>query len=229
MKVRTLTALALGTTLITGALFGDTAEAAGRGRYVAPQYTEVQASSAAVHDDHIDLATLNRTIIQWQVARRTLNVWKEREADGALMTLINQEFAENQREMMLAQQEAARSRAELRYSGRQAAQNQGYYGTAAAAQYDLQQAQDDRRDATDKRMEAKAFNRIARQLIAMQPSFDQGRATPAMYQQKAALLRDLRGLAAGELSASKGELMEDQGQVAASGYTAPPPAPYRRR
>lgn len=208
-----LGAAGLALSMALGCVLAPTQAMAGPKHRVAA--THVSHQQAQTRDDVRDLAQLQLTIKQWERATRTHNRHMERQADARLSAWVHAEMAENRVEVQEARQEAMRSRNELRHSRKMAVM----YGASSAQQQEVArnkvEARDDGQDLMEKRRDGSRTIAIAMELNQMQPAFRNGNATHRMYQQKAALLAELKAIAVAEIGEDREELVED-------GYHPPP-------
>lgn len=161
------------------------------------------APVSAVQDDRVDLAQLHDIVEDWHRAWKTENRALEVQVDARLKRWIQQELAEDQRQVQQSRQEAT---------------NSSQTGSAHAAA-------DDRKDASKQAQEAANTRELATSLNTLQIRFDQGNAAPAQYQRKSELLRQLQQVARRELERSRSEAAEDRNQGGGGGQASAQPAP----
>lgn len=147
--------------------------------------------------DRMDKARLDKAVDDWHAAVASKNGAAEKAADVEIWRWIRQERAENQVEV-------TEDRREVRASGAEAV------GPGRDDQRDLK---GDRVDLARERNDRRRTREIADALNTLQPAFDAGTATPVQYDQKAALLRELKGLAWSEVRRDQGEKVEDRREL----------------
>ncbi|MDG1482757.1 MAG: hypothetical protein P8R54_24405 [Myxococcota bacterium] len=193
------------TALLSSAFAGTTrAEAHASASELTQGYRDIQ-------DDTADLRSLEAIISNWQTASHRGAHGAEMTADRALESWIRRELAESQAELSRARSEVKASKNEL---ARETAQAQRSYGRHASHEYaqvrdDKRDLQDDRRDLSTLEAQLSSMQAIAKQLNAMQPAFEHGRASARDYATKRNLLDRLRSLSQREISLTRAELSED--------------------
>lgn len=163
----------------------------------ASDYAAYGADQAALAGDTHDRGEIAAILGRWNSAVARHDLRDQREADAALMAWLREELAEADREVDKARYELGQASREARGPGRD----------------DDRDRSDDAKDLTRELNYQGRLSGIAGALYALQPAFADGYATPGQLAQKAALLDELRDLAAAELAATYAELAEDRGEA----------------
>lgn len=158
---------------------------------------EIREDRREVAGDVVDAARLRQCIADWHQARVSRATPAERAADACLESWLRREIAENQREVADDRQEVRESRGEAR-------------GIGPNDQRDLA---GDRADLARERADRARTREIAIALRDLHPKFINNSATPADYDVKAGLLRELDGLAQREIARTQGERIEDRREL----------------
>jgi hypothetical protein len=172
---------------------------------------ELARDHRAIQDDSADLRSLDRIISSWQSASRHGARGAELTADRALQDWLRQEIAESQQELSQARGEVRSSKRELERELAEANRSYGRHASQerAEARDDARDLKDDHRDLAAMELDLRELQDIASRLQAMQPRFEQGRASGADYAAKSGLLARLRSLSQREVQQSHAELSED--------------------
>lgn len=234
---RVLGALSLG--LVLSGTFGGVALAGPGGHHADGR--DYNRSVNGTVDDRQDLMALSGSVNEWHRARLRADRWMELDADHRIQAYLGQELAESRREVMFAQGEVARARAELKKATADLRRDlahgydPNYTGSQARYNQSLAQLQDEERDAAYKRADMNRVEALTVELGQMQPAFEAGYASVALYQRKSLLYRQVQGDALAELGINRGEVYEDAVALGAVPPSPPPPvrpmppAPYRGR
>jgi hypothetical protein len=147
--------------------------------------------------DVVDKARLDRAIDAWNTAVAAKDAAGEKAADADLSRWVRQEMAETHVEVVEDRHEVRASAAEAAGPGRD----------------DQRDLAGDRADLERERRDRARTHEIAAALRDLQPAFDAGTATPEQYGAKGALLKELKGLAWGEVRRDNGERREDRREL----------------
>lgn len=158
---------------------------------------EIREDRREVAGDVVDATRLRGCIADWHQARLSRANPAERAADACLESWLRREIAENRAEV-------ADDRADLRESRVEA---------IGVGPDDQRDKAGDKVDLARERADRARTRQIALALQDLHPQFMNNTATPADYDRKAELLRELDGLAQREIARTQGERVEDRREL----------------